>query len=256
MKIFIDTSKLNEIKKINELGVLDGVTTNPSLIKQAVDDLKSKGENIDLEDYIKEICKASGKNKPVSLEVISTDVASMVSEAKLLHKKFNFANNVVIKIPLTADGLKAINELNKSGIKTNATLIMTVEQALLAAKAGATYVSPFAGRIDDYLRSGTEYKKSDYFPAHGTGKDDNGIVSGVDLVRKITDIFEIFKIDTEIIAASIRNARQVREVALAGAHIATIPFSVINEMLKHSKTDEGIIKFSEDTIPEYRKIFD
>lgn len=255
MKIFIDTSKLHEIRKVCEFGILDGVTTNPSLIKQAVDELKSAGNNINLEDYIKEICKAVGRNKPVSLEVISTDADAMVREAKILHKKFNFAGNVVVKIPLTIDGLEAIKELNKIGIKTNATLVMTPEQAILAAKAGADYVSPFAGRIDDYLRSGTEYKKSDYFPMKGIGKDDNGIVSGIDLIRKIADIYKNYNIKTEVIAASIRNARQVREVALAGSHIATIPFAVIEEMLKHKKTDEGIKKFSEDTIPEYKELF-
>ena len=144
------------------------------------------------------------------------------------------------------------------GIKTNATLVMTPEQAFLAAKAGATYVSPFAGRIDDYIRTniGKKFDKGDYFPAEGLlNEDDDGVVSGVDLVKKIADIYKNYGMKTEIIAASLRNPRQVREVALAGAHIATIPFPVIIEMTKHPKTAEGIIKFSQDVVEEYKKIF-
>ena len=269
MKVFVDTAKLSEIKAAIDLGVCDGVTTNPSLIKAAMDELK-----IGMEDYIKEICKIVDKGKPVSLEVISTETDKMVREAKTLYERFNpIANNVVIKIPISTatdlethedidKGLKAIKELNNMGIKTNATLIMTPEQALLAAKAGATYVSPFAGRIDDYIRTnlGKKFEKSDYFPADGLieenkGTDDNGILSGVDLVKKIVDIYKNYDIKSEVIAASIRNPRQVREVALAGAHIATIPFSVVEEMTKHPKTVEGVIKFSQDTVEEYKKIF-
>ena len=266
MKVFVDTAKLSEIKAAIDLGVCDGVTTNPSLIKAAMDELK-----IGMEDYIKEICKIVDKGKPVSLEVISNSAEAMVREAKMLYEKFNpIANNVVIKIPISTatdlethegidQGLKAIKELNNIGIKTNATLVMTPEQALLAAKAGATYVSPFAGRIDDYIRTnlGKKFEKSDYFPAQGlSGTDDNGILSGVDLVTKIVDIYKNYDIKSEVIAASIRNPRQVREVALAGAHIATIPFSVVEEMTKHPKTVEGVIKFSQDTVEEYKKIFD
>ena len=261
MKIFVDTAKFSEIKASVELGVCDGVTTNPSLIKAAMEELK-----MGMEDYIKDICRiASGK--PVSLEVISTGTEEMVKEARLLHTRFNnIADNVVVKIPIatatedigSVDGIKTISTLSGMGIKTNATLVMTPEQAFLAAKAGATYVSPFAGRIDDYIRTnmGKKFDKSDYYPAEGSKANDNGIVSGVDLVKKIADIYKNYEMKTEIIAASLRNPRQVREVALAGAHIATIPFPVIIEMTKHPKTAEGIIKFSQDVVEEYKRIFE
>jgi len=267
MKVFVDTAKLSEIKAAINLGICDGVTTNPSLIKAAMDESK-----IGMEDYIKEVCKTMGKGKPVSLEVISTNAEEMVKEAEILYEKFNpIADNVVIKIPISTatnlamsfEGLKAIKELKNTGIKTNATLIMTPEQAFLAAKAGAAYVSPFAGRVDDYIRTslGKSFEKSDYFPAEGLVEknkkiDDNGILSGVDLVKKIGNIYKNYNIKAEVIAASIRNPRQVREVALAGAHIATIPFSVIEEMTKHPKTVEGVIKFSQDTLEEYKRVFD
>ena len=266
MNIFVDTAKLSEIKAAINLGICDGVTTNPSLIKASMDELK-----IGMEDYIKEICKTMGKGKPVSLEVISTNAEEMVREAKILYERFNpIANNVVIKIPISTatngknfEGLKAIKELKNTGIKTNATLLMTPEQAFLAAKAGAAYVSPFAGRVDDYIRTslGKSFEKSDYFPAEGLVEknkkiDDNGILSGVDLVKKIVNIYKNYSIKAGVIAASIRNPRQVREVALAGAHIATIPFSVIEEMTKHPKTVEGVIKFSQDTLEEYKSVFD
>jgi transaldolase len=265
MKVFVDTAKLSEIKAAIDLGICDGVTTNPSLIKAAMAELK-----IGMESYIKEICKVVGREKSVSLEVISTSAKNMVREAGILQEKFNrIAENVAIKIPVSSEtnpgagsvfdeGLKAIKELSKLGIRTNATLIMTPEQAFLAAKAGATYVSPFAGRIDDYIRTkiGRKFDKNDYFPAEGLlNASDNGIVSGVDLVRKIADIYKNYNMKAEIIAASLRNPRQVREVALAGAHIATIPFSVIAEMTRHPKTVEGVIKFSQDTVEEYKKIF-
>jgi transaldolase len=267
MKIFVDTAKLSEIKAAIELGVCDGVTTNPSLIKAAMEELK-----MGMEDYIKEICKTTGKGKPVSLEVISTSTEAMVKEAKILYEKFNpVAENAVIKIPVSTataieacsfDGIKAIGLLTSNGIKTNATLVMTPEQAFLAAKAGATYVSPFAGRIDDYLRTnmGKKFEKGDYYPAGGVSEGDktitdNGIVSGVDLVKKIVDTYKNYNLKSEVIAASLRNPRQVREVALTGTHIATIPFSVIKDMTKHPKTVEGIIKFSQDVVEEYKKIF-
>ena len=263
MKIFVDTAKLSEIKAAINLGLCDGVTTNPSLIKAAMDELK-----VGMEDYIKEMCRILGEERPVSLEVISLSAEAMIKEAKILNKKFgSVANNVVIKIPIATatdintsseDGLIALKELSNAGIKTNATLVMTPEQAFLAAKAGATYVSPFAGRIDDFIRSnlGVKFEKSDYFPADGLNKDDNGIVSGVALVKEILEIYRNYNIQSEIIAASLRNPRQVREVALAGTHIATIPFSVIKDMVKHPKTVEGIIKFSQDVVEEYRKLFE
>jgi transaldolase len=272
MRIFVDTAKLDEIKQAKEWGICDGVTTNPSLLKKAVDYLKGKGKKIDMEDYIKEICKTLGRSRPVSLEVISLSSEEMIREAKILYKKFNpVARNVVIKIPINTatseennyEGLKAIEGLRKSGIPVNATLIMTPEQALLAVKVGASYVSPFAGRIDDYIRKnlGMKFEKGDYFPAEGLVRngskvDDHGIVSGVDLIRKVLEIFRKYDMKAKVIAASLRNSRQVREVAELGVDIATIPFAVIEEMTKHEKTKEGIIKFSEDTIPEYRKLFD
>jgi transaldolase len=178
------------------------------------------------------------------------------------------ANNVCIKIPVNPsfpketgrefEGIKTIKTLSKAGIPVNCTLIFTPEQALLAAKAGASYVSPFAGRIDDYIRNNNNitFKKTDYFPSEGWEKDgeildDNGIVSGIDLVEQISEIFSIYDISTEIISASIRNQRQVRESAFAGADIATLPYSVIMQLLVHYKTEEGMKKFTDDIVPEY-----
>ncbi len=257
MKIFIDTAKLSEIKEANSWGIVDGITTNPSLIRKAVEEEK---KNMSLEEYIGEILRVAGKDRPVSLEVMSLKAWDMIREAEILYNKFNgIAGNVVIKIPINTyegnyEGLKAIKRLSEERIPVNCTLIMTPEQALLAAKAGARYVSPFAGRIDDYIREtklglkrGKDFQKGDYFPKVGyEGVDDNGIVSGVDLVASIVDIFSNYDYDTEIIASSIRNARQVREVAMIGVHIATIPFKVLEEMLLHPKTEEGVKKFSED----------
>ena len=256
MKIFIDTAKLSEIKEAISWGIVDGITTNPSLIRKAVEEEK---KDMKLEEYVAEILRVAGENRPVSLEVMSVKAEDMICEAEILYKKFNdIANNVAIKIPINTyagyyEGLKAIKTLSDEGIDVNCTLVMTPEQALLAAKAGARYVSPFAGRIDDYLRDtklnmkrGVDYQKGDYYPWEGKGVDDSGIVSGVDLVSTIVDIFANYDFDTEIIASSIRNARQVREVALAGVDIATIPFKVLEDMLLHPKTEEGVKKFSED----------
>jgi transaldolase len=302
MKIFVDTAKLDEIKEACSWGIVDGVTTNPSLIKRAVDEAKGKGKEIDMEDYVWEICKTAGKNRPVSLEVISLTMEEMAEEAELLYSKFNpAAENVVIKIPINTcipeseatdyEGLKTIKKLSQRGIPINVTLIMTPEQALLAAKAGASYASPFAGRIDDYIRKklGIEFSKGDYFDfdliekigkqrldkhlgnsggepvaslyldketknSIGFGKD-NGIPSGVDLVKSILKIYRNYEIRTEVIAASIRNPRQIRQMAEAGAHIATIPFPVIRGMLQHPKTVQGIKSFSADVVPEYRELF-
>jgi transaldolase len=271
MKIFVDSAKLHEIQEAYSFGILDGVTTNPSLLKQAVSDLQQKNQKISLEDYITQIL-LTAKNTPVSLEVTDYSYEKMVSQAKALYKRFNpIANNVNIKIPINTtfleekgndfEGLKAIKTLNKAKIPTNCTLIFTPEQALLAAKAGATYVSPFAGRIDDYLRKqqGISFKKTDYYPQEGMFKKDaivhdNGIVSGVNLVAQIMDLIELYQLKTQVIAASLRNIRQVREVALAGTDIATIPFSVIKELLIHYKTKEGMQKFTDDVVPEYEKL--
>jgi len=266
MKIFIDTAKLSEIKEANSWGIVDGVTTNPSLIKKAIEEI---GDNIEMDEYIEQIC--STVNGPVSLEVIGLTDEEMYREAKILYEKFNpIKNNVVIKIPICTyqegryfDSLKTIKKLSDERIPVNTTLIMTPEQALLAAKAGAKYVSPFAGRIDDYIRSKLEmeFEKFDYFPCDGITKDgetvsDDGIVSGVDLIKKCVDILKIYEFDTEVIAASIRNPRQVREIALTGAHIATIPFNVLYQMIQHFKTKEGVKKFLEDVVPEYKKLFE
>lgn len=302
MKIFIDTAKLGEIKEAFSWGIVDGVTTNPSLIRKAVEEERKLEGKVDLEVYVGEICKAAGKGRPVSLEVLSQKASKMVEEAQILYRRFNpISGNVVIKIPINTytgqeatdyEGLKAINELSGKRIPINATLVMTPEQALLAAKAGATYVSPFAGRVDDYIRKnlGIDFKKNDYFDfelmreiskarlgeylknptaeeisslyldekikkAIGVGED-KGITSGVDLVRKIVNIFRKYNIKTKVIAASMRNSQQVREVAETGCDIATVPFEVIREMLKHPKTEEGVKKFYADAVQaKYEELF-
>ncbi|MEM1557950.1 MAG: transaldolase family protein [Thermoproteota archaeon] len=294
MKIFIDTADIDEIKEACSWGIVDGATTNPTLIKQAVDKRFGK---ISMEDYIKEILETVPG--PVSLEVTALKAEEMIKQAKLLYKKFSPYGEVVIKIPANPniglerndfDGLKAVKALSEEKIPTNVTLVMTPEQALLAAKAGATYVSPFAGRVDDYIRSklGIGFKKDDYFDYELLNKiaeekfrmtvrgrsesvyelymnetvkrfftisRDNGILSGVDLVRSILVIFRNYGFKTQVIASSMRNARQVREVAELGVHIATLPFYVIKEMIQHPKTLEGIKKFTEDIVPSYAQIF-
>jgi transaldolase len=205
----------------------------------------------------------------------------MVKQGKMLYKKFSPYGNVAIKIPvnpslqendsLQFDGLKAIRQLSNEGIPVNATLIMAPEQALLAAKAGAAYASPFAGRIDDYIRIkmglklGTDFGKDSYFDAKPARKDyetknmelrqDNGVWSGVDLVARILRIYQNYGFKTEVIAASIRNPRQAREVAELGVHIATLPFEVIQGMVTHVKTVEGMRSFTADIVPPYRELF-
>ena len=266
MKIFIDSADINEIEKAYSYGILDGVTTNPSLIKKAAEKNKIKNMGV----YIKKILKAA-KKTPVSLEVIGTDYKSMVEEGKRLFKKFKSSGNVYIKIPIdpclkqscdnSSDGIKAIKTLSKSKIPVNCTLIFTPEQALLASKAGAKFISPFAGRIDDYIRKNAHIKfdKSDYFPKKGLKKgkkilEDNGIVSGVDLVKECVLVLKENKMKTKVLAASIRNPRQFREVKLIGADIATLPFKVIEKLLYHYKTAEGMKNFIKDVVPEYKKI--
>jgi len=295
VKIFIDTAKLGEIKEANSWGIVDGVTTNPSLIKKAVESLEKK---VSMENYIASICKEV--DGPVSLEVKSQGAKEMIEEAKKLYNMFNHVNNnVVIKIPVNTamqddqenyEGIKAIKKLEERGIPTNATLVMSPNQALLAAKADAKYVSPFLGRIDDYIRvkmglkPGRDFDKISYFDEkllekikhektkeiiREEIKEDIGriyvnerlkalsadVKSGVDAVRKIKKIFENYKFETKIIAASIRDARQVMEVAETGADIATIPFDVIAQMIKHYKTQEGMKNFTKDIIPEYEALF-
>ena len=271
MKFFLDSADINEIKRALDFGVLDGVTTNPSLIKEAVEREKSKGERINLDSYIRKMLKLC-KGKPVSLEVVSSDYDNMLSEAETIFKKYNkVAKNVYVKIPVNPcmdlkctnqmDGIRVIGKLSEKNIPVNCTLIFTPEQALLAAKAGANFVSPFVGRIDDYLRETAHIKfdKIDYFPREGWKKgkkvlNDNGIVSGVELIKEISVIFKKQNIKSEILAASIRNTRQIREVAEAGADIATIPFNVFGKIAGHIKTVEGMKKFTKDVVPEYAKL--
>ncbi|MCD6447818.1 MAG: transaldolase [Thermoplasmata archaeon] len=286
MQIFVDTADLEEIKEAKSWGIVDGVTTNPSLIKKAVEKLKDKGMEMSMEEYIGEICRAV--DGPVSLEVKGIKSDDMVREATILYEKFNHINNnVVIKIPISTamnegeelfEGVKAIKELSEKGIPTNATLVMTPCQALLAAKAGASYVSPFLGRVDDYIRErlGMKFDKWDIFDgkllrsieekrreqknsydeASWISLSDEGIYDGVELVESIIKIYRAYNYKTKIIAASIRNAMQVRKVAEMGVDIATIPFKVIKEMVSHYKTMEGMCKFTEDVVDEYRAIFE
>ncbi len=271
MKIFIDSGNLEEIKEVLSYGILDGVTTNPSLIKKEVERLRKENSEVNIDLYIKQILQTT-KGKRVSLEVVGLNYKEMIEEALILYKKFNsISKNVYIKIPVNpcleetcsteADGIKAIKFLSSKKIPINCTLIFTPEQALLAAKAGAKIVSPFAGREDDYLREidRIKFKKEDYFPAKGIKKltrilSDNGIVSGVDLIKQCKQIFSLYKIKSEILASSIRNPRQFREIALAGADITTMPYEVIKALLRHHKTAEGMRQFTQDITPEYALI--
>lgn len=208
MKLFIDTANIENIKEANDLGVICGVTTNPSIIAK---------EGRDFKTVIDEI--TSIIDGPVSAEVISLEADKMVEEAVSLSK---INKNIVIKIPVTAEGLKAVKRLSAMGIRTNVTLVFSASQALLAARAGATYVSPFLGRLDDI--------------------DNNGM----QLIADIVDIFDVHGIETEVIAASIRNPLHVTEAAKLGAHIATVPYNVLMQMIKHPLTDAGIEKFMQD----------
>ncbi len=268
MKIFIDSADVEEIQQAYRWGVVDGVTTNPSLLKKAVDRRVSEGTKLDMKGYVAQILETS-KGNPVSLEVTERSAEGMIAQGKKLYEMFNpIAGNVNIKIPVNPtltddeeghfDGIKAIRALSSEDIPVNCTLVFTPEQALLAAKAGATYVSPFAGRIDDLLRknAGMKFEKADYFAAEGHEKDgkvlsDDGIVSGIDLVRQCVDVLDYYGFETEVLAASLRNPRQVREAALVGADISTLPFAVIQDMLKHTKTFEGMKNFMNDIVQEY-----
>jgi transaldolase len=208
MKFFIDTANVKEIREAASLGVVDGVTTNPSLIAK---------EGRDFKEVISEIC--SIVDGPISAEAVSLEAGAMIAEGTGLAK---IHKNIVVKLPMTKDGLKATKVLAEKGIKVNMTLVFSPSQALLAAKVGAAYVSPFVGRLDDI---------SHY---------------GMDLVRQIIAIFDNYGFDTEVIVASIRNPLHVVDAALAGAHIATIPFGVIDQLVKHPLTDIGIEKFLAD----------
>jgi transaldolase len=268
VKIFLDSADLDEIKEAYDYGIVDGITTNPSLIKKAVEKRISQGQKIDMKSYINEILKTA-KGTPVSLEVTETTEKGMLRQARKIYSMFNnTAKNVVMKIPINStfsdseknqfDGLKVIKQLTKENIPVNCTLIFTPEQALLASKAGAKYVSPFAGRVDDDLREKAKIKfdKSDYYPFDGMDYkkktlEDNGIISGIDLVDQCVTILENYNLKTEVLAASIRNPRQAREAALSGSHIATLPIEVIRKMITHPKTQEGMQKFTKDIVLEY-----
>ncbi len=215
MRFFIDTAKVEDIRKANDMGVICGVTTNPSLIAK---------EGRVFEEVIAEI--ASIVDGPISGEVKATtaDAEGMIREGREIAK---IHPNMVVKIPMTVEGLKACKVLSAEGIKVNVTLIFTSNQALLAARAGAAFVSPFLGRLDDISQR------------------------GVDLIREISDIFAMTDLDTEIIAASVRNPVHVTDCALAGADIATVPYGVIEQMVKHPLTDAGIVRFQED----YKAVF-
>ena len=215
MRFFVDTANIEEIRKANEMGIICGVTTNPSLIAK---------EGRDFNQVIEEI--ASIVNGPISGEVKATtaDAAGMIEEGRQIAA---IHPNMVVKIPMTSEGLKAVKVLTGEGIKTNVTLVFSAAQALLAARAGATYVSPFLGRLDDIS------------------------MPGIDLIGEITEIFSIHDIETEIIAASIRNPIHVIDCARAGADIATVPYPVLEQMTRHPLTDQGIKKFQDD----YRNVF-
>lgn len=215
MKLFIDTANVDDIRKANDMGVICGVTTNPSLIAK---------EGRDFAQVIAEI--AAIVDGPISGEVkaTTTDAEGMIAEGLEIAK---IHPNMVVKIPMTVEGLKATKALSDKGVKCNVTLVFSANQALLAARAGAAFVSPFLGRLDDIS------------------------TPGIDLIRTIADMFALHDIDSEIIAASIRNPIHVTDCALAGADIATIPYSVIEQMTRHPLTDQGIEKFVED----YKKVF-
>ena len=217
MRFFVDTADVDQIRKANDMGIICGVTTNPSLIAK---------EGRDFNQVIEEI--ASIVDGPISGEVkaTTTDAEGMIKEGREIAA---IHPNMIVKIPMTVEGLKAVKVLSAEGIKTNVTLIFSANQALLAARAGATYVSPFLGRLDDIS------------------------VCGTDLIRDIVEIFEVAGIDTEIIAASVRHPMHVTECALAGADIATVPYKVLEQMIHHPLTDQGIEKFQKDYLAVFGK---
>lgn len=221
MKIFLDTADLNEIKRAVDAGMIDGITTNPSLLSKAA------GAEGDPREILKEICATVPG--PISAEVVATDADTMVSEGKKLAK---LADNIVVKAPLTEDGLVACRRLRADGLKVNVTLCFSATQALLAAKAGATYISPFVGRLDDISSDGME------------------------LIRQIRVIYDNYGFDTEILAASIRHPQHVVESALMGADVGTMPAKVLWQLLGHPLTDKGLAAFLADweKLPEDRRV--
>lgn len=209
MKFFIDTANLDDIREANDMGVLDGVTTNPSLVKKEGD--------IDFHDHVRTICEMVDGD--VSAEVTATDFDGMMEEA---HTLAQVHDNVVVKIPLIKDGIKALRALSDDAIRTNCTLCFSPSQAVLAAKAGATYISPFIGRIDDISSNGMQ------------------------LIEEIVTIYDNYGFDTEVLAASIRHPMHVKQSALAGADVATMPFETIMKLLNHPLTDKGLQRFLDD----------
>jgi transaldolase len=208
MKIFLDTANVEQIRKYNDIGLVDGVTTNPTLLSK---------ENSDPQEIMAEIVRTV--KGPISLEVISTNYDGMMEEGRTLSK---YGKNVVVKIPMTADGLKAVKQLKGEGIKTNVTLIFSPNQALLAAKAGASYVSPFIGRLDDI-----------------------GEV-GMDVIRDVIQIFKNYEYGTEVLVASVRHPLHVIDAAKIGAHVVTLPPDILGKMINHPLTDIGLAKFLDD----------
>src|SRR5689334_6573858 len=209
MKIFLDTADIDEIRTVARWGVLDGVTTNPTLFA------KTTGKSY--EEVLKEICTIT--SGPVSAEVVAEDVEGMLTEGRAFAK---LAPNIVVKVPMSEEGLEAISRFADEGIKTNCTLIFTANQGLLAAKAGASLLSPFVGRLDDINQD------------------------GMGVVRELVAIVEIHRLQTEVLAASIRSPRHMTEAALAGAHVATVPLKVLTQMVHHPLTDKGIVQFRRD----------
>jgi len=212
MKFFIDTANLNEIKEVSDMGLIDGVTTNPSLVAK-------EGSKIDFKEHIAKICEIVTGD--VSAEVTSLDTKGMLKEGRELAK---IASNVVIKCPLTVEGLKATRTLREEGIKVNVTLCFSPAQALLAAKAGASYISPFIGRLDDIAQDGMQ------------------------LIRDIVQIYDNYDFATEVLAASIRHPMHIVDCALAGADVATIPYKILTQLVKHPLTDKGLDSFLSDSL--------
>lgn len=247
MKLYIDSAYKEEVKDAYSTGAISGMTTNPSLIQKMLNALSQKGEDVNLEDYIADILQIAG-GTPVSLEVTALDKDGIVQQGINIIETFGSFGKVYVKVPISIsrenkpnwEALQAIKILSGEDIPVNCTLVLTPEQALLAARAGAVCVSPFVGRIDDLLKRGVT--------------NDNGIKSGVHLIETIVKIFRTHNIKCKVLAASIRSIEHVRECALAGADIATIPYSVLEKMVLHKKTAEGMRKFIEDTAKAYETL--
>lgn len=268
MKIFLDSAKLSEVERLHACGILDGISTNPSLIRDAVEDLKLKGESLSIWEYTDRLLMSSA-GLPVIMGITESSSSGMADQGRALFYLFNpVASNVYIKVPVNPsfegevgrefEGIQVIKTLSAAGIPVTATFIFAPEQALMAAKAGAKIVCLHAGKLDDYIlqEHGVAENSAGCLPAGGlklqTGVlDDNGIVSGVDLIEKTVALFGKCKIDTEVMAASIRTPRQAREAALAGAGIATLTMGLIERLMSHPKTLEGMELFKQGILQEY-----